>query len=98
MGAGRTEVMETLFGLYPPDAGEILIKGQKVDIKNPADAKKNGLAFITEDRKSTGLFLPHSVRDNIIAASLDRFTVGGIFMNEKSVKGICERPMQNAAD
>jgi len=90
MGAGRTEVMETLFGLYPPDAGEILIKGQKVDIKNPADAKKNGLAFITEDRKSTGLFLPHSVRDNIIAASLDRFTVGGIFMNEKSVKGICE--------
>ena len=90
MGAGRTEVMESLFGLIPPDEGDILIKGQKVAIKNAADAKKNGLAFITEDRKLTGLFLPHSVKDNIIAASLDRFKVGGIFMNEKSVNGICE--------
>lgn len=90
MGAGRTEVMESLFGLIPPDSGEIIIKGRHVTIKNPVDAKKNGLAFITEDRKLTGLFLPHSVKDNIIAASLDRFKVAGIFMNEKSVNGICE--------
>ncbi|MDD2534269.1 MAG: sugar ABC transporter ATP-binding protein [Eubacteriales bacterium] len=90
MGAGRTEVMESLFGLVPANSGEVLIKGKPVNIKSASDAKKNGLAFITEDRKLTGLFLPHSVKDNIIAASLDRFVVGGIFMNEKSVNGICE--------
>ncbi len=90
MGAGRTEVMESLFGLYPPASGEILIRGQKVTIRNPADAKKNGLAFITEDRKLTGLFLPHSVKDNIIAASLDRFIFAKVFMSEKSINGICE--------
>ncbi len=90
MGAGRTEVMETLFGLAPADEGEIFIRGQKVNIRNPAEAKKNGLAFITEDRKLTGLFLPHSVKDNTIAASLDQFKVFGIFMKEKSINGICE--------
>ncbi len=90
MGAGRTEVMETLFGLYPADGGEIFIHGEKVTIRNPEDAKRHGLALITEDRKQTGLFLPHSVKDNIIAASLDRFTVAGIFMSEKNINGICE--------
>jgi inositol transport system ATP-binding protein len=90
MGAGRTEVMESLFGICPPDEGEIIIRGQTVKIKNPIEAKKNGLAFITEDRKLTGLFLPHSVKDNTIAASLDRFLVGGIFMKEKDINGVCE--------
>jgi len=90
MGAGRTEVMETIFGLYPAQSGEVFIKGEKVNIKTPADAKKHGFALITEDRKLTGLFLPHSVKDNIIAASLDKFIVAGIFMNEKNINGICE--------
>ncbi len=90
MGAGRTEVMETLFGLAPADEGEVFIRGKRVHIKSPSEAKKQGLAFITEDRKLTGLFLPHSVKDNTIAASLDRFVVAGIFMKEKSINGLCE--------
>jgi inositol transport system ATP-binding protein len=90
MGAGRSEVMECIFGLVKPDEGEVLINGKKVDIKSPEDAKKNGLAFITEDRKLTGLFLPHSVKDNMIAASIDNYT-NGIFINDRKINDTCER-------
>jgi inositol transport system ATP-binding protein len=90
MGAGRSEVMETIFGLVKPDEGDIFINDKKVEINSPEDAKKNGLAFITEDRKLTGLFLPHSVKDNMIAASLDSFK-NGIFMSDRRISDTCEK-------
>ncbi|WP_372813595.1 sugar ABC transporter ATP-binding protein [Paenibacillus sp.] len=90
MGSGRSEVMESLFGLAKPDEGEIFFHGKKVEIKSPEDAKKNGLAFITEDRKLTGLFLPHSVKDNMIAASLEKHAKG-IFMNEGKIRNECNK-------
>lgn len=90
MGAGRSEVMECIFGLVPLDAGEIYVKGQKVHIRSPRDAKKQGIAFITEDRKATGLFLVHSIKDNMIAASLDTFK-SGLFMNEKRIRRESEK-------
>lgn len=90
MGAGRTEVMESIFGLVKPDEGEIFIHGKKVDINSPKDAKKNGMAFITEDRKLTGLFLPHSVKDNMIAASIDNYS-NGIFMDDRKIRDTCEK-------
>jgi inositol transport system ATP-binding protein len=89
MGAGRSEVMESLFGLVKPDTGEIYINGKRVSIKSPEDAKKNGLAFITEDRKLTGLFLPHSVKDNMIAATIDEFSKG-LFINDKKINDTCK--------
>ena len=55
MGAGRTEVIEAIFGIHKLDAGEIFIKGKKTQINSPADAIKNGLALLTEDRKLTGI-------------------------------------------
>jgi inositol transport system ATP-binding protein len=90
MGAGRSEVMETIFGLARPDEGEIRIRGKKVDIRSPRDAKRLGLAFITEDRKLTGLFLPHSVKDNMVAASLHRFS-RNLFMKEREIREACQQ-------
>ncbi|MGI6779050.1 MAG: sugar ABC transporter ATP-binding protein [Acetivibrionales bacterium] len=90
MGAGRTEVMECIFGLVEPDEGEVFIHGKKVDIKSPEEAKKNGIAFITEDRKFNGLFLPHSVKDNIVSASLDKFQ-SGLFMNDRKINNMCKK-------
>ncbi|MEN4100717.1 MAG: sugar ABC transporter ATP-binding protein, partial [Anaerolineaceae bacterium] len=55
MGAGRTELIEGIFGIAKIDAGEIFVKGQKVRINNPADAIRHGLALLTEDRKLTGI-------------------------------------------
>lgn len=70
MGAGRTEIMKTIFGILPLDSGEIELDGNKVSIKNPKEAIKNGIGFITEDRKLEGLMLNETIRNNI---SLNNF-------------------------
>ena len=77
MGAGRTEVLEALFGVARIDAGEISIKGKPVRIREPADAIAHGLGMLTEDRKRTGIMGVLSVGDNMTVASLDRFSPRG---------------------
>ena len=89
MGAGRTEVVESIFGITKPDCGQIFINGKLVDIKSPADAIKNGIGLLTEDRKLTGMFLPLTVRDNIIMANLNRFLKSSLFVNRRQVECDC---------
>ena len=55
VGAGRSETARAIFGVHPLTSGEIFLDGYKLEIKRPADAIKNGIAFLTEDRKRTGL-------------------------------------------
>ncbi|WP_338470654.1 sugar ABC transporter ATP-binding protein [Niallia sp. XMNu-256] len=82
MGAGRTEIMRSIFGMDPHERGEIKIKGKPVSISNPADAVKHGLAFITEDRKDEGLVLDFSIRENMALPNLDSFAPKGIIKTE----------------
>ncbi|WP_406676351.1 sugar ABC transporter ATP-binding protein [Moorella sp. ACPs] len=91
MGSGRTELMESIFGLRKLDEGEIYINGKKVEIKSPKDAIKNKIAFLTEDRKRTGLFLEHSVEDNMIVSSLKNYLKGKIIVDHKKIKNICKK-------
>lgn len=74
MGAGRSEIMETIFGIQRADAGIIRVNGLQVEIRSPSDAIKHGLAFITEDRQLTGLNLKASVKANITLAGLRKFS------------------------
>ncbi|MFQ3621664.1 MAG: sugar ABC transporter ATP-binding protein [Spirochaetales bacterium] len=90
VGAGRTEVMETLFGLYPKEKGVIRIHGKEVNIQNPFDAIRNGMAFLTEDRKRSGLYLNLSVRDNIAIASL-KDHLKGFLINHPEIRNICTK-------
>jgi inositol transport system ATP-binding protein len=90
MGSGRTEVLESVFGITPPDSGEIYIHGEKVNIRSTRDAIKYGMGLLTEDRKLTGLFLPLSVQDNMITVTIDQYTKGG-FLNEKKIQDDCQR-------
>src|SRR5439155_5407820 len=71
MGAGRTELAETLFGIRPALSGEIFIDGQPATIRSPVDAIARGIFLIPEDRRLQGLVLAASVKDNISLASLD---------------------------
>ncbi|MGM9630467.1 sugar ABC transporter ATP-binding protein [Butyricicoccus sp.] len=71
MGAGRTELMRAVFGADPFDSGEIKVKGQTVNIRTPEQAKKQGLALLTEDRKQQGLILNFSLNKNISLPNLD---------------------------
>jgi len=65
MGAGRTEIVESIFGLRKTNAGEIYKSGEKITINNVADAIKNKLSLATEDRKQFGLFLELPVKQNV---------------------------------
>ena len=73
MGAGRTEMALTLFGLYPAKSGSIVLDGEQVDINSPGKAISKGIAYVSEDRKQLGLFLGLSVKDNITLPSLKQF-------------------------
>ena len=74
MGAGRSEVVETIFGLRGSDGGTIRVNGKEAKIKSPADAIRHGVALITDDRKMKGLNLTASVRDNISLVNLKAFS------------------------
>ncbi|WP_019122768.1 sugar ABC transporter ATP-binding protein [Brevibacillus massiliensis] len=73
VGAGRSELMKCIFGLDSFDQGEVLINGEKIKIKNPNDAIKHGIAYVTENRKEEGLFLIQSVQYNITIKILHEF-------------------------
>lgn len=90
MGAGRTEVIEGIFGIKPIDAGEIIINGEKVKIHSPADAIRYGLALLTEDRKLTGIMGVLPVRDNMMIASLRNYEARG-FLNKRRIEETCNR-------
>jgi ribose transport system ATP-binding protein len=72
MGSGRTETMRVIFGADTYNSGDIIVKGQPARIKSCKDAKKRGIALLSEDRKNHGLILSFSVKDNIVLANLNK--------------------------
>ena len=72
MGAGRTEIMQAIFGNLPTESGKIFIEGKEVHIKNPKQAIEAGIGFITEDRKTEGLLLEKSIAENIELCNLEK--------------------------
>ncbi|WP_413152636.1 sugar ABC transporter ATP-binding protein [Amaricoccus sp. W119] len=90
VGSGRSNVAEALFGVVPATAGKIFIDGREVAIKTPVDAMKNGMAFLTEDRKDTGCFLILDVLENMQMAVLRDSHVKGGFVDQKSVNLRCQ--------
>ncbi len=72
VGSGRTELALSLFGLNPPDAGEIIVDGNPVVIRTPAEAKKLGISYLPEDRHGQGLFEEQSIADNVVVTVIER--------------------------
>lgn len=82
MGAGRTETARALFGADPKQSGDIYVNGEKVDIKNPQDAVKCGIGYLSEDRKRYGIVVDKTVAENSTMASLE-FYMKGMFIDKK---------------
>jgi ABC-type sugar transport system ATPase subunit len=79
MGAGRTELLECLFGSSPePPHGRILLEGKEIHFSHPAEAMAAGIALVTEDRKRLGLFAHMSVAENITLCTLNRAATAGV--------------------
>lgn len=81
VGAGRTELLETIFGYREKTGGQIWIKGKQVNIRHPSDAIRQKMAFIPEDRKNKGLSLIASVRDNMNIVTMKTYRKG-LLLNE----------------
>lgn len=85
-GAGRTEIVETIFGIATKKSGNIRIHGKKVNIKNPRDAIKNGLALVTEERRSNGIFGILDILENTTISNLSGYKKLKFYLNKKIMK------------
>ena len=83
MGAGRTEIMQAIFGNIPVESGKIYIDGKEVTIKNPRQAIAAGIGFITEDRKTEGLLLEKSIAENIEIVNLKKVSKNSVISMAK---------------
>ena len=86
MGAGRTEIMQAIFGNLPVRSGRVFIDGQEVQIKNPREAIAAGIGFITEDRKTEGLLLEKSIAENIELCNLGKVSGRGVLSAKKGAE------------
>jgi simple sugar transport system ATP-binding protein len=77
LGSGRTELVQTLFGIYKPDSGEVQVRGKRVRIRGVKSAIRMGIGYVPADRLTEGLFLPQSIVRNIVVSKLDRLS--GLF-------------------
>lgn len=85
VGAGRTEVGRAIFGAEPVESGELYMEGRRLVIRKPEEAIARGIGYLSEDRKSQGLFLDFSIKANLIANHLQDFCGGTPFMQSRMV-------------
>lgn len=86
VGAGRSEIMRALCGVEKRLSGDVYVKGQKVDIKDPATALKYGIGFLTEDRRADGLALNLPIKTNVNMNSYDMISTGGVISLKKEAE------------
>ena len=94
VGAGRTEIMRAIFGLDKYQTGEIYLRGQKIQIKSPADAIEKGIAMISEDRRKYGIIPMRDIMENVSLASLKQYFYKGIRhkkREEREVEQVCKK-------
>jgi inositol transport system ATP-binding protein len=93
MGAGRTELVESIFGIRKPDSGKLKMHGKPITIRSPKDAIRYGIALVPEDRKMIGLNLISSVKDNITLPSLKKYCKFG-FVNWDKERRIADESIK----
>ncbi|MCL2617630.1 MAG: ATP-binding cassette domain-containing protein [Defluviitaleaceae bacterium] len=85
MGAGRTEMLESLFGLATVKSGKIFKGGAEIHNTGPRRAKRNGFAMLTEERRATGIFGVLNIRENTTIANIKKYLVKRLYLSSKSM-------------
>jgi ABC-type sugar transport system ATPase subunit len=85
IGAGRTEIAQTIFGYSPRYSGKIILGGKEISPEHPSEAIESGIGYVPEERKSQGLFLNKTVTENIVAAKLKAATSSGWYNDKIAV-------------
>ena len=94
-GAGRTEVLECIFGIAERQSGEITLGGRRCRNRNAGEAKRNGFALITEERRATGIFGILNITENTTISSLERYLHAGIFLDSGRMKDVTARMIKS---
>jgi ABC-type sugar transport system ATPase subunit len=94
VGSGRTELARAIFSVDPRDRGKVFLEGKPVRAATPHEAIRTGIAYLTEDRKELGLYLNMTIRDNLVAPSLRRFTSRLGFMQNKPINGFADQKVR----
>ncbi|AKG74739.1 sugar ABC transporter ATP-binding protein [Salinicoccus halodurans] len=90
MGSGRSETVRAIFGVDPVTGGEVKVRGEQVSFSSPKKAIQKGVGLVPEDRRSQGLVLGHSVRENMILSSLDKLSKNNVLQNQQANKEVEE--------
>lgn len=90
VGAGRTEVMESVCGITKPDAGKIFLEGQQITVKNPTDAMESGIILLPEDRQKTGLILSWGLGRNVTLPVVGKLAKNG-FADEATERSLAKK-------
>lgn len=93
VGAGRTEVCQSIFGIAPYDQGKIYVEGKEVKIKRPKDAIRHGIGYLPEDRQKEALILEWGIGQNVVLPALDRLSTKG-WINEKKERSLAKRLLE----
>jgi len=91
VGAQRTEVMESVYGLRAHTTGKLYLRGKPITVNRPIDAMEKGMALLTEERRRTGIFPLLSVRENLLIANLKDYSTHGLLKNENMEKDSVEQ-------
>lgn len=84
-GAGRTELLENIFGIATRKSGEIYVDGKQVFNRNSRESIKNGFAMLTEERRATGIFGVRDIQANSTVSSLDNYLINHLYLDEKKM-------------
>ena len=90
VGAQRTELMESIFGIRHVVSGKVTYKGEELHIERPRDAIQKSIALLTEDRRATGIFGVLSISDNVGVASLDHYVKNGLVIDDKALEKVVD--------
>ncbi len=96
-GAGRSELLECLFGLSTRDGGEILLEGKKIENSTPRVAISNGFALLTEERRATGIFGILNITENTTVSALNRYRFGGFLLSDRKRRTATEEMIKKLA-
>ena len=84
-GAGRTELLESIFGVLTRSSGKITINGKVAHNRNPREAISNGFALLTEERRATGIFGILDITENTVISNLKKYRASGIFLSKSKM-------------
>ncbi len=96
MGAGRTETARAIFGADPKESGDIYINGKKVEINSPQDAVRNGIGYLSEDRKRFGIVVQKTIAENSTLATMEKY-MKGLFIDKKKENEVTQKYVDSLA-